>query len=100
VLAIDPDDPASVQAWTMALPPEAVRRIDRTGGTVLHTSRTNPSKVKPADVPGHVRAQDRVETGDGPHRLHAARPSASSRRSASTPSSRSAATTHSASPAA
>ena len=65
VLAIDPDDPASAQAWTTSLPPAAVRRIDRTGGTVLHTSRTNPSKVKPADVPKHVRAQDRVDTGDG-----------------------------------
>ena len=65
VLAIDPDDRASIQAWTLALPPEAVRRIDRTGGTVLHTSRTNPSKVKPADVPAHVRPQDQVETGDG-----------------------------------
>ena len=65
VLAIDPDDLASIQAWTMPLSPEAVRRIDRTGGTVLHTSRTNPSNVKAADVPAHIRAEDRVETGDG-----------------------------------
>jgi hypothetical protein len=28
-----------------------VRTIDRTGGTILHTSRTNPGKVKPKDVP-------------------------------------------------
>ncbi|MBI4417298.1 MAG: 6-phosphofructokinase [Ignavibacteriales bacterium] len=27
------------------------RTIDRTGGTVLHTSRTNPAKVRPAEVP-------------------------------------------------
>lgn len=26
-------------------------RFDRTGGTFSHTSRTNPSSVKPADVP-------------------------------------------------
>ena len=28
-----------------------VRTIDRTGGTFLHTSRTNPAKVKLKDVP-------------------------------------------------
>ena len=28
-----------------------VRRIDRTGGTFLHTSRTNPGKVKPSGLP-------------------------------------------------
>ena len=36
----------------MALPPDRVRTFDRTGGTILHTSRTNPSNVKPEDVPG------------------------------------------------
>ena len=29
-----------------------VRTIDRTGGTVLHTSRTNPGSVRMAEVPG------------------------------------------------
>ena len=32
----------------MPLTPERVRTIDRTGGTVLHTSRTNPGNVSPA----------------------------------------------------
>jgi 6-phosphofructokinase len=40
-----------------------VRTIDRTGGTFLHTSRTNPGKVKPRDVPSFL--QDQAE-GDGP----------------------------------
>jgi 6-phosphofructokinase len=30
------------------------RGIDRTGGTVLHTSRTNPQKVKKAKLPAHL----------------------------------------------
>jgi 6-phosphofructokinase 1 len=42
-----------------------VRTFDRTGGTILHTSRTNPSNVKPADVPSWVRAEDRVTRPDG-----------------------------------
>ena len=35
----------------MILTPEEVRSIDRTGGTILHTSRTNPSRIHPADLP-------------------------------------------------
>jgi len=33
------------------------RIIDRTGGTFLHTSRTNPSKMPVAALPEHVRKQ-------------------------------------------
>ncbi len=36
----------------------AVRRIARTGGTFLHTSRTNPASVKGRDVPEHLRDSD------------------------------------------
>jgi 6-phosphofructokinase 1 len=38
-------------SWVTPLDREHVRRIDRTGGTFLHTSRTNPGSVKPADIP-------------------------------------------------
>ena len=34
---------------------EDVRKIDRTGGTFLHTSRTNPQKVKPDTIPEHLK---------------------------------------------
>src|SRR6516162_8714535 len=34
---------------------EVVNRAGRTGGTFLHTSRTNPSKVSKASVPEHLR---------------------------------------------
>jgi 6-phosphofructokinase len=36
------------------------RTIDRTGGTILHTSRTNPRKVRSANLPAWFSAEDRV----------------------------------------
>jgi 6-phosphofructokinase len=51
LLECQPDDPASVEANTIDLDSARVRTVDRTGGTFLHTSRTNPSKVKPERVP-------------------------------------------------
>jgi 6-phosphofructokinase 1 len=39
----------------MALTPERVRTIDRTGGTILHSSRTNPAKVKAKDLPDFLK---------------------------------------------
>jgi 6-phosphofructokinase len=65
VLRINPDDPESIKKYSFPLTPETVRTIDRTGGTFLHTSRTNPSNIKPADVPEHVRAEDRSATPSG-----------------------------------
>jgi ATP-dependent phosphofructokinase / diphosphate-dependent phosphofructokinase len=65
VMGIDPDDPATVAAFTLPLDHETVRRIDRTGGTMLHSSRTNPVAVKASDVPSYVRAEDQVTRDDG-----------------------------------
>ncbi len=48
----DTDEP---QDWTLPLNKDTVRRVDRSGGTFLHTSRTNPSNVKPADIPDFLR---------------------------------------------
>jgi 6-phosphofructokinase len=59
----DPDDPASAAEWFQPLTPSIVRTIDRTGGTFLHTSRTNPSRVRPGEVPPHLAAQ---ASGEGP----------------------------------
>ena len=56
-------DDESISANIMPLNRAAVRTIDRSGGTVLHTSRTNPSRVKPDEVPDFL--QDRAE-GEGP----------------------------------
>jgi 6-phosphofructokinase len=63
LLGHDLSDPASADEWFLPLDPNVVRTIDRTGGTFLHTSRTNPSRVRPKDVPTHLA--HRVE-GDGP----------------------------------
>jgi 6-phosphofructokinase 1 len=61
LLECNPDDPASVAGSTTGLDRLAVRSIDRTGGTFLHTSRTNPSKVKPKDVPGFLKSRMKGE---------------------------------------
>jgi 6-phosphofructokinase len=55
LLHLNPNDPESVAQCTIKLDSAHVRTIDRTGGTFLHTSRTNPSKVKANDVPGFLR---------------------------------------------
>ena len=72
LLHIDPDDPASVGANSLALDAGVVRTIDRTGGTFLHTSRTNPAKVKAADEPGFL-AGGRVDDGPRDHTVHVLR---------------------------
>jgi 6-phosphofructokinase 1 len=64
----DPDDPASIGDHVMVLDPANVRTVDRSGGTFLHTSRTNPAKVKDREVPDFLRDQ---VVGDGPHDLTA-----------------------------
>ncbi|MFB3102268.1 MAG: 6-phosphofructokinase, partial [Alphaproteobacteria bacterium] len=49
------DDPAT-HPNVVHLDPQAVRTIDRTGGTVLHTSRTNPGAVREADLPEFLKS--------------------------------------------
>jgi len=51
LLWYDLDDPETQRKYTMALDRKIVRRVDRTGGTFLHTSRTNPQSVRPKDIP-------------------------------------------------
>ncbi|MDP3984564.1 MAG: 6-phosphofructokinase [Acidimicrobiia bacterium] len=60
----DPDDPTSAEANLVPLDPGLVRTVDRTGGTFLHTSRTNPAKVPTDELPEFLAK--RAE-GDGPH---------------------------------
>src|SRR5256885_12555410 len=45
----------------LVLTEEIVNRAGRTGGTFLHTSRTNPSKVSKSKVPAHLQDQDNAE---------------------------------------
>jgi 6-phosphofructokinase 1 len=53
-LGIDPDDPASIAANCLPLTRDGVRGIDRMGGTILHTSRTDPRTQKAGDKTGQV----------------------------------------------
>ncbi len=43
--------------WVVPLEYDDVRTIDRTGGTFLHTSRTNPAKVREKDMPEHLKKE-------------------------------------------
>src|SRR5437868_9514540 len=43
---------------------EIVNRAGRTGGTFLHSSRTNPSKVKKSSVPKHLQSSYNAEKND------------------------------------
>jgi 6-phosphofructokinase 1 len=63
LLQYDPSAPESAEDWFQRLDGRTVRTIDRYGGTVLHTSRTNPARVRPQDVPPFLA--DRAN-GDGP----------------------------------
>jgi len=61
LLLVDRDDPSTIEKYIMPLDHNAVRTIDRTGGTVLHTSRTNPGKVKPSNVPDFLKDPEHPE---------------------------------------
>ena len=72
LLESNPDDPATIARNSVQLDPGVVRTIDRSGGTFLHSSRTNPAKVKAADEPAFLAAG---LSDDGPrdHTAHALR---------------------------
>ena len=63
---VDLDDPISRARYLVPLTRENTRTIDRSGGTFLHTSRTNPSRMKklPAFLDGSS-FPDGVPTKDG-----------------------------------
>ncbi len=77
LLNLNRDDPESLQEHILPLDKQNTRIIDRTGGTFLHTSRTNPGKVKPSEVPDflkdpahpEVEAQDKTTRDFTPHVL-------------------------------
>jgi 6-phosphofructokinase len=63
LLTANPENPDSMETNFVPLDRARVRTVDRTGGTFLHTSRTNPSNVRPKEVPDFL--EDRAE-GEGP----------------------------------
>jgi len=63
LLEYDPRAPETADGWFQHLDARTVRTIDRYGGTILHTSRTNPARVRGQDVPPFLA--DRAD-GEGP----------------------------------
>lgn len=55
LLHYNPDDPKSADDLMFKLDKNNTRTIDRTGGTILHTSRTNPARVSKQDAPEFLR---------------------------------------------
>ena len=55
LLEFNPQEPGNFSKHFIPLDKQVVRTIDRSGGTILHTSRTNPSKVKLKDEPEFLR---------------------------------------------
>ncbi|GIV71032.1 6-phosphofructokinase [Caldilinea sp.] len=64
LLYLNPDDPETYDKCFVKLDKNKVRTIDRTGGTFLHTSRTNPANVKPKDAPAFLRDPNKPETDE------------------------------------
>jgi 6-phosphofructokinase 1 len=64
LLAYRPDIEPSPHIMTLTK--EQVRTVDRYGGTFLHTSRTNPVKVKAEEMPERLKAEYEPELSKGP----------------------------------
>lgn len=56
-LFYNPDDAEGSEKYLVRLDRDAVRTIDRTGGTILHTSRTNPRRMKEEKLPAFLRGR-------------------------------------------
>jgi len=61
LLEFDIEDPLAADRCTRPLQRADVRTIDRTGGTFLHTSRTNPGRVRTKDMPAFLAGQAQGE---------------------------------------
>lgn len=63
VANLNPPDPEGLTRWMVPLSLERVRTVDRYGGTFLHTSRTNPARIKRKDLPEHLKGKYLPEDG-------------------------------------
>jgi len=70
LLGYNPDDPGTTPGCVMDLDKRNTRTIDRSGGTFLHTSRIDPARVRPRDVPAFL-AQEEGERDLTDHVLRA-----------------------------
>ncbi|HLX10260.1 MAG TPA: 6-phosphofructokinase [Thermoanaerobaculia bacterium] len=65
LLNVMPSPEADNSAWLGPLTRANTRTIDRSGGTVLHTSRINPAMMKPESVPAHLRGRESGRDAEG-----------------------------------
>ena len=64
-LNINLDDPSTIEDNTIQLDKLNTRTIDRTGGTFLHTHRTNPQNVRDTDLPDFLEAKEFKKNDQG-----------------------------------
>ncbi|MBN1231500.1 MAG: 6-phosphofructokinase [Anaerolineales bacterium] len=64
-LNVNLDDPESVDVCTLPLDKLNTRKIDRSGGTFLHTHRTNPQNVSESDFPDFLDKKDFKKNAKG-----------------------------------
>ncbi len=64
IMEMKPDPKANNKPYYIELTEEIVNRAGRTGGTFLHSSRTNPSKVKKIHVPDYLKDKYKDEIND------------------------------------
>jgi 6-phosphofructokinase len=64
MIRVDRDRPVEEQEYCQVLTAEIVNKVGRTGGTFLHTSRTQPSKVKKIKVPAPLQKTYAQEVND------------------------------------
>jgi 6-phosphofructokinase 1 len=65
LLNVNPSRTADNSNWLMPLTRSNTRTIDRSGGTVLHSSRINPALTKLAGIPEHLRIHAPHPDADG-----------------------------------
>lgn len=65
LLNIVPSPSADNSGWLVPLTRASTRIIDRSGGTVLHTSRINPAIMEPEAVPDHLRGRETASNARG-----------------------------------
>ncbi|HEY9421322.1 MAG TPA: 6-phosphofructokinase, partial [Thermoanaerobaculia bacterium] len=65
LLHVEPYHQADNSAWLMPLSKANTRTIDRSGGTILHSSRINPALTQIDAVPEHLRGRAHKTLPDG-----------------------------------
>lgn len=64
IMEMKPDPKVNNHLCYTELSEEIVNKAGRTGGTFLHSSRTNPSKVARANVPDHLKDKYNADIND------------------------------------